>query len=89
LSRLQPATDTVEVESVVANTPGYCAFLTRRRGLVGLALNAYWRGRLWCKINAAASREFIVGGGVTSARQIRTEIHDVVSADGAVIDDDV
>lgn len=40
-SGLEPARDAVEMESVVAYSPGHGALLTDGGGLVGLALNAY------------------------------------------------
>ena len=40
LSGLEPAGDAVEVEGVIAHTPGYRTLLTGGRGLVGLALDA-------------------------------------------------
>merc|ERR1712060_733142 len=55
LPGLEPATDAVEVEGVVAHAPGHRALLARRARLVRLALDA--------------------------------EVHDVVPADGAVVDD--
>jgi len=57
LSSLEPSRNAVEVEGVVANSPGNRALLTCRGCLIGLAFDA--------------------------------EIHDVVSANGAVVDDDV
>lgn len=38
-ARAQPARDAVEVEGVIADTPGHCAVARRRRPLIGLALN--------------------------------------------------
>merc|ERR1712188_67685 len=55
LPGLEPATDAVEVEGVVAHAPGHRALHARRARLVRLALDA--------------------------------EVHDVVPADGAVVDD--
>ena len=40
LSRLQPARDAVEVESVVAHSPGNCTLLVRVVDLVRLTLDA-------------------------------------------------
>ena len=40
LPGLEPPGDAVEVESVVAHSPGHCALLTSGTGLVGLALDA-------------------------------------------------
>lgn len=37
---LQPTRDTVEMERMIADSPGYCALLRCGRGLVGLALYA-------------------------------------------------
>ncbi len=41
MSRLEPSRDAVEVEGVVAHSPGDRALLTRVLDLVGLALDAY------------------------------------------------
>lgn len=57
LTGLEPSRYAVEVESVIADSPGYCAFLTRGRGLVGLTFD--------------------------------TKVHNVVSANGTVINDDI
>jgi hypothetical protein len=57
LAGLEPSGDAVEVEGVIADTPGNSAFLAGSRGLVCLTLNA--------------------------------EVHDVVPADGAVVDNNI
>ena len=40
LSGLEPAGDAVEMEGMVADSPGYSALLTSSRGLVSLTFNA-------------------------------------------------
>ena len=57
MTRLEPSIDAVEVEGVVAHSPGDGAFLVDGGSLIRLAFDA--------------------------------EIHNVVSADGAVVYDDV
>jgi len=57
LAGFQPAGDAVEMESMVADSPCYSAFLTGGRSLVCLAFDA--------------------------------QVHNMVSADGTVVDDDV
>lgn len=41
LTRLKPSRDTVEVEGVVADTPGHSTFLTGSGSLVGLTVDAW------------------------------------------------
>jgi len=57
LSRFQPSANAVEVEGVIADSPRYCALLTRCATLVSLALD--------------------------------TEVHNMISTDGAVVYDNV
>jgi len=57
LTGFQPSRDAVEMEGVIADTPGHGALLTGGRCLVGLTFNA--------------------------------KIHNVVSANGTVIDDNI
>ena len=73
IARLEPARDAVEVEGVVADAPRSVALLGGRRDLVRLAVDA-------C---GGQSRRAL-------GKRLRlTEIHDVVPADRAVVDDDV
>lgn len=64
----------------VADSPGYSAFLARSGRLVGLALDTY-----------TDSNRFLISGlsSATTGLDRLTEIHDVVPADCAVVNDDV
>jgi len=57
LASLEPTRDAMEMEGVIADAPGYGAFLAGSRCLVGLAVNA--------------------------------QVHDVVTANGTVVDNNI
>ena len=44
LPGLEPPRNAMEVERMVADSPGHCTFLTSGRRLVSLTLNTWWPG---------------------------------------------
>lgn len=75
-SGLQPSRDAVEMESVIANAPGYGTFFAGSGSMISLALNAC----VSLLVKHVDEKQY---------RYVLTEIHDVVATDCTVVNHNV